>query len=288
MAPAGREDDPAAGVPDGDQDEGVRGGERLERLQVSLGHRFRDPELLRTALTHRSAAHERGDAHYERLEFLGDAVLGLVAAEWLFGTLPEEAEGRLARLKSYLVSARALADWARELGVGGVLVLGAGEERSGGRDKQSLLADALEAVLGAVYLDGGLDAVRAVVRPRLEPTIEREPQVQRQEAKTMLQEALQARGEPLPEYRLAEELGPPHERTFRVECWVGERFLGAGEGGTKKAAERAAAVQALLVVESPPLEAASAPTPEPALEQPGGDDPGQGRQPPPAPLVPRT
>jgi ribonuclease-3 len=278
MAPAGTEDETAAEAPERDEDTGAQGGERLGRLQVSLGHRFHDPELLRTALTHRSAANERGDAHYERLEFLGDAVLGLVAAEWLFETLPEEAEGRLARLKSYLVSTRALADWARELEVGGVLVLGSGEERSGGREKQSLLADALEAVLGAVYLDGGLDTVRAVVRPRLEASIEREPQLQRQEAKTMLQEALQARGDPLPEYRLVAELGPPHERTFHVECWVGERRLGAGEGGTKKAAERAAAEEALRVVESQAsqaLQMASAPDPEVPPEDAAGGAPAE-------------
>jgi ribonuclease-3 len=219
--------------------------EPLGRLQRALGHRFRDPDLLRTALTHRSAANERGESHYERLEFLGDAVLGLTAAEWLYETLSQEPEGRLARLKSYLVSTRALADWGRELELGAVLVLGAGEERSGGRDKQSLLADAMEAVLGAVYRDGGLDAVRAVTRSWLADAVQREPQLQRQEAKTLLQESLQACGEPLPEYRLVGEHGPPHERTFQVECWVGTRLVGVGEGSTKKAAERAAAVCAL-------------------------------------------
>ena len=242
--PGAEDDDVSSAEPPGGGDEPeLEPG--LARLQRVLGHAFRDAGLLRTALTHRSAANESGATHYERVEFLGDAVLGLVAAEWLFEKLPEEPEGRLARFKSYVVSTRALAEWARELELGGVLVLGAGEERSGGRDKQSLLADALEAVLGAVYLDGGLPAVREVVRPWLAISIGREPQLARQEAKTVLQEALQSRGEPLPEYRLVDELGPPHERTFRVECWVGELLLGVGEGGTKKAAERAAAEQAI-------------------------------------------
>jgi ribonuclease-3 len=219
--------------------------ERIERLQGLLGHRFRDAELLRTALTHRSAANEGGDSHYERIEFLGDAVLGLAAAEWLFETLSEEPEGRLARLKSYLVSTRALADWGRQLDVGSVLVLGAGEERSGGRDKPSLLADCMEALLGAVYLDAGLDALRGVVRPWLEAAVLREPQLKLQEAKTRLQESLQASGQPLPEYRTVAEHGPPHERTFHVECWVGDRCLGVGDGATKKAAESAAAERAM-------------------------------------------
>jgi ribonuclease-3 len=220
-------------------------GERLDRLQLALGHRFRDAALLQRALTHSSAANERGEEHYERIEFLGDAVLGLIAAEWLYRALPEEPEGRLARLKSFLVSTRTLAEWAREIGIGEALVLGAGEERSGGRAKPSLLADAMEALLGAVYLDAGLEAVRGVVVPRLESSRERHPGLDSLEAKTLLQEALQARGEPLPDYRLLEELGPPHDRTFRVECWVAERRLGAGEGGSKKAAERAAAEAAL-------------------------------------------
>jgi ribonuclease-3 len=258
--------EPSDGVDERELDPG------LARLQRVLGHAFRDAELLRTALTHRSAANESGATHYERLEFLGDAVLGLAAAEWLFETLPDEPEGRLARFKSYVVSTRALAEWARELELGAVLVLGAGEERSGGRDKQSLLADALEAVLGAVYLDGGLPAVREVVRPWLAVSVGRGPQLARQEAKTVLQEALQSRGEPLPEYRLVDELGPPHERTFRVECWMGERLLGVGEGGTKKAAERAAAEQALETLD----ELARAAQPDAALAALDSDELGAG------------
>ena len=131
-------------------------------VEARLGHRFRDRALLETALTHRSHANEAGEEpHYERLEFLGDAVLGLIAADWLFRTRPEEAEGELSRLKAAAVSAPALARQAEALGLGGWLRLGIGEERSGGRSKTSLLADSLEALFGALYLDGGLDAARA-------------------------------------------------------------------------------------------------------------------------------
>ncbi len=215
-------------------------------FEQKLGHRFKRPELLALAITHRSYANEEGlDSHYERLEFLGDAVLGLVAAEWLYLRHPTRPEGELSRLKSGLVSARSLARLARELGLGRELRLGVGEARSGGREKRSLLADSLEAVFGAVYQDGGMEAARKVIVPLLEE-LAQEHEGGLEDAKTALQEVIQARGWELPEYRLAEEIGPDHEKVFRVECLVRGVVAGSGEGRSKKVAEQVAAAAALV------------------------------------------
>lgn len=215
-------------------------------LEEALGYRFRDRELLELALTHRSHANERGlPEHNERLELLGDAVLGLVVAEWLFRAHPELPEGELSKRKSYLVSAPALTGFAAGLGVGRAIHLGVGEERSGGRDKPSLLADTFEALLGAVYLDGGIEPVRRIVAPFLAHVVERRPRVLEADAKTRLQEDLQARGWPLPEYRLIAETGPDHAKSFTVECRVRDRPAGRGEGSSKKVAEQRAAAEAL-------------------------------------------
>lgn len=215
-------------------------------LEKALGYRFRRVELLERALTHRSYANERGlPEHNERLELLGDAVLGLVATEWLYRYHPELPEGDLSKRKSYLVSAPALAGFASRLGLGRALRLGVGEERSGGRDKPSLLADALEAVLAAVYLDGGLAPVRRIVAPFLEGVVEERPRVLESDAKTRLQEELQARGWDLPEYCTVQEEGPDHAKRFTVECRVRERSAGRGEGRSKKVAEQRAAAEAL-------------------------------------------
>lgn len=215
-------------------------------LEEALSYRFRSRELLERALTHRSYANERGlPEHNERLELLGDAVLGLVATEWLYRYHPELPEGELSKRKSYLVSAPALAGFASHLGIGRALRLGVGEERSGGRDKPSLLADALEAVLGAVYLDGGLEPVRRIVAPFLEQVVEERPRVLDADAKTRLQEELQARGWELPEYCTVREEGPDHDKRFLVECRVRQRSAGRGEGRSKKVAEQRAAAEAL-------------------------------------------
>jgi len=218
----------------------------LERL---LGHRFRDRGLLDAALTHRSFAHERGEAeHYERLEFLGDAVLGLLAAERLYREHPDEPEGELSKRKGFLVSRPVLAGRAEELGLGEALRLGVGEERSGGREKASLLADALEALIGAVYLDGGLAAARKVVDPLLTAGGTR-PAHGARDPKTRLQEVAQGRGWALPEYRLLDASGPDHAKRFRVECRLQGEPAGVGEGRTKKAAEQDAAAAALEELE---------------------------------------
>ena len=220
---------------------------RRTPLEKRLGYRFREPSLLETALTHRSYAHEKDTgANYERLEFLGDSVLGLVAGEWLFHRHPDLPEGELSKRKAHLVSRPVLARHASSLGLGEEIRLGVGEERSGGRTKASLLADVWEAILGAVYLDGGLEPAARLVLPLLEDGTERRGPY---DAKTHLQEVLQGQGRNLPEYVLAEETGPDHAKRFTVECRIRGEVAGVGEGRSKKKAEQAAASAALERVE---------------------------------------
>ncbi len=221
---------------------------RATPFEQRLGHRFRRPELLAHALTHRSFAKERAsEEHYERLEFLGDAVLKLVTAEWLYERHPEQREGALSKQLAHLVSATALAPYASSLDLGGELRLGVGEERSGGRGKRSLLADSLEAVFGAVYLDGGLEAARLVIRRMLEATAGEGTDVPA-DAKTALQELAQGRALDLPVYRLVAATGPDHSKRFSVECWLAGELVGRGEGASKKLAEQRAAADALARV----------------------------------------
>ena len=220
--------------------------DRRAALAERLGWSFRDPALLELALTHRSFATEHGTrAHYERLELLGDAVLGLLVAEWLYRRYPELLEGELSRRKSFLVSASVLAKLADRLGIGELLRLGVGEERSRGRRKPSLLADAFEAVLGALFLDGGLSAARAAVEPLLAALAAENPRMAAADAKTELQELVQARGWTLPLYTVTAETGPEHEKSFAVQCTVEAQLLGVGQGRSKKQAEQHAARAAL-------------------------------------------
>lgn len=222
------------------------GRDALKRFQRRLGARFRRKALLEKALTHSSYANERGlEKNYERLEFLGDSVLAVVVAEWLFATHPGMPEGGLSELKSYLVSRPVLAEHARAIGLGEVLRLGVGEERSGGRTKPSLLADALESVIGAVFLDRGLKRCRKILIPMLEAALERRQELGLADAKTRLQELAQARSWELPEYRLVAEEGPDHRKRFTVACWVGGELRGQGAGRSKKVAEQRAAASAL-------------------------------------------
>ncbi len=218
-------------------------------LEARFGHVFSDRELLEESLTHRSSRHEQGGTDNERLELLGDAVVGLATVEWLMKRFPDRSEGELSRLKNRLVSAKNLAQWARDLDLGAELRLGEGEHRSGGRDKRSVLADGLEALLGAVFLDAGFAAASSIVATRLD-SIEVDAGVTLPlvEAKNRLQEFVQASGVELPRYRLLEESGPPHERRFRVEVRVGDEVLGTGWGSSKKAAEQIAAREALMAL----------------------------------------
>jgi ribonuclease-3 len=239
----------------------VLGRRSTTPLEKRIGHRFKKVELLELALTHRSFANESGDAeNYERLEFLGDAVLGLVASEWLFQRYPQLPEGELSKLKAHVVSKSALAPYAEQIELGATLRLGVGEERSGGRTKASLLADSLEALFGAVYLDARLAAAREVILPMLEAALGEAPGERSRaigtDSKTRLQELAQGRGWPLPEYRLTGETGPDHNKVFTVECWLSGTPAGRGEGPSKKVAEQRAAADALAgLAGGPPPEA---------------------------------
>lgn len=222
------------------------GRRSLTPLEKRLDHRFKRPDLLELALTHRSYANEQGvPEHYERLEFLGDAVLGLVAAEWLYANHPELPEGELSKLKAQLVSRNTLARHAEEIELGPALKIGVGEDRSGGRTKASLLADSMEAVFGAIYLDGGLDAARSAILDMLEGAGTERTQQRVTDAKTQLQEVAQALGWDLPEYRLVGAEGPDHNKVFTVECRLNGEPAGKGEGPSKKMAEQHAAADAL-------------------------------------------
>lgn len=212
-------------------------------LARRLGHGFASPELLAEALTHRSV----GSAHNERLEFLGDAVLNLVIAAELYRLRPDASEGDLSRLRASLVRERTLADIAAELDLGAVLRMGSGELRSGGFRRASILADALEAILGAVYLDAGFAAADQIIRNLFADRLRNLPEAdQLKDPKTRLQEWLQARGRPLPEYRLVDESGEAHERRFTVRCLLEDADVSAeGEGGGRRRAEQAAARRVL-------------------------------------------
>jgi ribonuclease-3 len=203
-------------------------------------HRFADAALLRQALTHRSA----GSPHNERLEFLGDALLNLVVAEQLYARWPNADEGAMTRARAELVRESTLARIARELGVGERLTLGPGEMKSGGHRRDSILADAIEAVIAACYLDAGFDACRALVLAWYQPLLEALPPPNRvgKDPKTRLQEWLQARGWPLPAYALLAERGDEHDRIFQVRCTLAQPALSAeGEGTSRRAAEQSAA-----------------------------------------------
>ncbi|MDX1384419.1 MAG: ribonuclease III [Thermoanaerobaculia bacterium] len=217
----------------------------LAELERRLGYEFRDRSRLVAALTHRSAAHETDlDTDYERLEFLGDAVLDLAVAEHVYRQRPDAGEGELTRVKSRLVSAEALYAFACELELGEFLLLGLGEERSGGRRKRSLLADSTEALFGAVYLDGGLQAAATVLAAYL-AFHQRGAGEAEHDPKSELQQRLQARGLDLPVYEVVAEQGPDHDKTFTVEAVVAGRVAGRGTARTKKGAEQRAAQEAL-------------------------------------------
>ncbi len=218
-------------------------------VEDRLGYRFNNPDLLRQALVHRSYLNENpglGLPDNERLEFLGDVVLSLIVAETLFRRFPDLPEGKLTRLRAWLVRTETLARWARELDLGAELLLSRGEEQTGGRSRPSILASAFEAVLGAVYLDGGLDAARRVLLPFVERELEklRDPD-EVLDPKTRLQEVAQARWQVTPSYVTVHQSGPSHRRKFTVEVRLGDRVLATGQGYSKQAAEQEAARIAL-------------------------------------------
>lgn len=218
----------------------------VEKLAGRLSHRFRDPGLLQQALTHCSA----GRQNNERLEFLGDAVLGLVVSELLYRRFPAASEGELSRIRASLVQQSTLAGIARELQLGDELVLGFGEAKSGGANRDSILADALEALLSALYLDGGLQVCHEHIARWFAPMLDALQLAQQaKDAKTTLQEYLQARKLALPQYRVVETRGKDHEQEFHVECNVvllQEAVLGIG--GSRKEAEQQAATAVLAAL----------------------------------------
>ncbi len=227
----------------------------LDRVEEALVYSFTDRELLRQALTHTSFAHENGSpTNNEPLEFLGDAVLGMLVAERIVRLRGELSEGSMTRLRALLVNTRSLAREAEQMSLGSCLLLGKGEERSGGRHKITLLADAFEAVLGAVFLDGGVRAARAIVNRLFTARIKSSGTRSNTntDPKTELQECVQARGWPLPEYRVVESHGPDHAREFVVEVWIRSELYGVGHGSSKKRAEQAAAAIALAKLQESP------------------------------------
>nr|BBH95534.1 ribonuclease III [Thermogemmatispora argillosa] len=216
-------------------------------LEEALGVEFRDPALLQLALTHRSYIYETpgaGRESNERLEFLGDSILAFVCADFLYRTFPQLNEGELSNLRAALVKTETLAQFARDLNLRSFLLLGKGEQQSGG--SQRVLASAFEAVLGAIYLDQGLEAVRRVIIPRVEPLAHTIVEKRLfKDSKSLLQELAQAREGITPSYRLVSQEGPSHNREFTVEVLLGERVIGRGQGRNKQAAEQEAAHAAL-------------------------------------------
>lgn len=221
---------------------------KLEKLQTSLAYQFSNPDLAQLALTHRSA----NAVHNERLEFLGDSLLGFIVAEMLFTLNPQASEGELSRMRSALVNKNALAAAARSLGIGEYLLLGTGEANSGGNDRDSILADTVEALIAAIYLDGGIDACTVFVKKISESKLAIDAAAtEMKDAKTRLQEFLQAQGRDLPKYEVVEIGGVAHEQVFHVRCKL--ESLGAestGSGTSKREAEQQAATKILEAIEA--------------------------------------
>jgi len=220
-----------------------------DRLEKTLGYEFADRTLLQQALTHRSA----GSRNNERLEFLGDALLGGVIAEELYRRYPQASEGKLSRLRSRLVRRESLADIAQTLDLGKFLTLGPGERRSGGHHRDSILSDAVEALLGAVYLDGGFDACKGCVLVLFEAKLASLPHVAfLKDAKTRLQEHLQSRQKSLPEYAVTSISGKAHAQFFKVMCVLHDADIPAtsGEGGSRRQAEQQAAERMLAQLDA--------------------------------------
>lgn len=244
--------------------------DRLRAVASALGVTFGDPERLGLALTHRSAAfelskpkHRRVHPDNERLEFLGDAVLAWVTSQWLFEKFPEASEGELTRLRAAIVNEGSLAEVATRLDLGASLRLGVGEERTGGRTKPSILADALEAVFAAVYLDQGADAARSLIVRLLEPQLDAAMQMQhsQRDAKNVLQERVQGRHGVTPQYQVVQCEGPPNDRTWEVEVIAGA-LRAKGRGRNKKSAEQAAARAAIATLDGDGAGEAAPPTHE--------------------------
>ena len=222
---------------------------KLAELEERIGYEFKHEGMLRQALTHSSYANEKHMKRFsdnERLEFLGDAVLEVTSSEFLYRNYPNLSEGDLTKLRASIVCEPTLALCTREIGLGDYLFLGKGEAHTGGRERASVLSDALEAVIGAIYLDGGFEEARRFIHRFILTDIEHKKLFY--DSKTILQELVQSTCEDPLCYVLIEESGPDHDKRFRVAAKIGERAIGEGSGHTKKAAEQEAAYQALLLL----------------------------------------
>lgn len=222
----------------------------LTELEEKIGYCFRSRALLDRALTHRSYANERleeGCQHNEALEFLGDSVLGFIVSAWLLEMFPNQTEGKLSKMKAYLVSEGSLAELAEAMDLGRYILLNRGEEKTGGRHKRALVADAYEAIIGVLYLDAGIESASRFVRREMAEKIKNiDPETMiGDDYKSALQEIQQAAGGPMPEYMMIEASGPDHRRTFRVELRIGGCAVSSGEGSTIKIAQQEAARIAL-------------------------------------------
>ncbi len=220
----------------------------LEIFQDRIGYRFRNMGLLLRALTHPSYVNEHPEEgpDNQRLEFLGDAVLGMAVAAWVFQRYPDFQEGEMTRLRAVLVREETLAQFAAQLGLGDVLRLGRGEEEGGGRERPANLGDGFEALMGALYLDGDLEPVRRLLYPLIEPVAQAILAAEAdKDAKSRLQEWAQGERGITPRYRIVAEIGPDHAKTFIAEVLLDQEVIGRGEGHSKQAAERAAAEEAL-------------------------------------------
>ena len=221
--------------------------EVLDKAQAALKVKFNDLNLLRVALTHSSFAYEIGGAEFnEKLEFLGDSVLGIIVTEFIFHRFPQMQEGNLAKLRANLVKAETLAEVAAEIDLGSLLLIGKGAEASGGRENESILADCLEALIGAVYLDQGYKVTKELVLKLLEKKIFAEAQKKELgDPKTLLQEMTMNRWSVLPDYHITDQKGPAHRPIFQAEVVIHGQVFGRGVGTSKKKAEQLAAKEAL-------------------------------------------
>lgn len=221
--------------------------EKMVKLEQAIGYQFRDRHLLRQALTHSSYANEQkinktGD--YERLEFLGDAVLELISSDYIYRENPKMTEGNMTKLRSSIVCEPALAYCAREIGLYKYILLGRGEEATGGRNRDSIISDVMEAIIGAIYLDSGIEEARAYIHRVILSDLENKKLFY--DAKTILQEEIQKINRGTLHYRLIREEGPEHDKTFVVEALLNNKIVGSGTGHSKKAAEQKAAYEALI------------------------------------------
>lgn len=221
----------------------------LEKLEERISYHFRNRNLLKQAVTHSSYSNEKRMsklANNERLEFLGDAVLEVISSEFIFKKYKQMDEGEMTKLRASLVCEQSLASCAREIELGKFLLLGKGEMNTGGRERDSILSDALESVIGAIYLDGGFTSAKEFVEGLVLSDIEGKQLFY--DSKTILQEVVQSQYKEILHYELIGEVGPDHDKTFTVAVFIGDKELGTGSGRTKKAAEHEAAYQAILML----------------------------------------